>query len=366
MTQAITPAATEVATVAVCATKEAAGPTDNARTVLTANLSPGASRLTLKQPPFNWKAKDMYPGLFKLEIQVKKILMTKSYNIEDSDKVPTIMNSLGHEELHFVQILNEDEKKDASQVQGFFFNKLNEKSRPQHKETILSLQYSILSREEHETAKEWIGWLRIKANECNYKGHDMCVKEQFQDMQMTMHSPKLSPKKITLVKHIIEEKVDRIKNWMWMNQLQMNHTKTELIKISNLLSKIDLDSITVRGITVNCSKKVKFLGAILDETFSFRQHVAAQTKLALYRIHLIRNVRKYLTVATTKMIMCAIVLSQLDCINSILTNISPSTTKPYKKSRTKLLELSTKRPNGPVPNLYKTASLATNQMQESF
>ena len=125
--------------------------------------------------------------------------------------------------------------------------------------------------------------------------------------------------KHTLVKHTIEEKVDRIKNWMYMNHLQMNDTKNEFITFgtSILLSKKDLDSITVEGITVNCSKTAKFLGAFLHETLSFRQHVATGPKLAPHGIQLIKNLRKYLTMATTKMLMHALIISQLDCINSI-------------------------------------------------
>ena len=152
-----------------------------------------------------------------------------------------------------------------------------------------------------------------------------------------------SPKKI----------VDRIKYWMCMNHLQMNYIKTEFINIGtpHLLSKKDLDSITVGGTTVSCSKTVKFLGSLLDETLSFMQHVAAQAKLALYGIHLTKHVRKYLTTATTKMLMCALVLSQLDCINSILTNTSLTPTNLIKKSRTKLPKSSTKRLNGPLQHL---------------
>ena len=44
-----------------------------------------------------------------------------------------------------------------------------------------------------------------------------------------------------------------------------------------------------------------------------------------------KNVRKYLTITTTKMLMYALVLSQLDCISSILTNTSLSATKPYQE-----------------------------------
>ena len=44
-----------------------------------------------------------------------------------------------------------------------------------------------------------------------------------------------------------------------------------------------------------------------------------------------KNVRKYLTMVTTKMLMCTLVLSQLDSIKCILTNTSLTTSKPYEK-----------------------------------
>ena len=137
-----------------------------------------------------------------------------------------------------------------------------------------------------------------------------------------------------------------------MSHLQMNDTKTEFITFGtpHLLSKKDLDSITAGGTTVSCSNTVKFLGAFLDETLSFKQHVAAWAKLALWDTpH--QKCKKISCNSHHKMLMCTFVLSQLDCINSILTNTSLTTTKPYKKSRTKLPKLSTKRLNGPVQHL---------------
>ena len=107
---------------------------------------------------------------------------------------------------------------------------------------------------------------------------------------------------------------------------------------SNLFSKKDLDSITV-----NCSKMVKFLGAFLDEALSFRQHVAAWAKLPCYGIHLIKNVRKYLTIATTKMVMSVHILSQVDCINLILTNTSLSITQPYQKVQNQAAQIICKK-----------------------
>ena len=57
------------------------------------------------------------------------------------------------------------------------FSVHNEKFRPLHKKTILSLQYCKLSREEKENTKEWMGRL-IKANEHKYKKKDRCLKEK--------------------------------------------------------------------------------------------------------------------------------------------------------------------------------------------
>ena len=80
---------------------------------------------------------------------------------------------------------------------------------------------------------------------------------------------------------------------MCMNHLQMNGTKTEFITFgtNHLLNKKNLDSITFGDTTVNSSKTIKFLGVLLDETLSFKQHVATHAKSALYGIHLIKNVR---------------------------------------------------------------------------
>ena len=49
------------------------------------------------------------------------------------------------------------------------FEVVSEKFKPQYNETILSLQYNNLIREQGENAEEWLGHLRIKANECKYK-----------------------------------------------------------------------------------------------------------------------------------------------------------------------------------------------------
>ena len=44
--------------------------------------------------------------------------MTNNYNIQESKRVPIILNWLGWEGLILVQILNDEEKKSVKQMQG--------------------------------------------------------------------------------------------------------------------------------------------------------------------------------------------------------------------------------------------------------
>ena len=70
-------------------------------------------------------------------------------------------------------------RKRKMQIKHRAFNILSEKFRPQHNENILPIKYSMLSWEEYESRKEHMGWLRFKANECDYKECDRCLEEQF-------------------------------------------------------------------------------------------------------------------------------------------------------------------------------------------
>ena len=47
-----------------------------------------------------------------------------------------------------------------------------EKFKLQHNETILSLQSCKLIREDKGSTEEWMGCIRVKVNECEYKEKD--------------------------------------------------------------------------------------------------------------------------------------------------------------------------------------------------
>ena len=51
--------------------------------------------------------------------------------------------------------------------------------KPQHNETILSLQYCKLNRKKKESAQEWMGELNIKAIDCKCQKYDGRLEKKF-------------------------------------------------------------------------------------------------------------------------------------------------------------------------------------------
>ena len=88
------------------------------------------------------------------------------------------MSWLGHEGLQFMQIFNDTEQEKCRPSAGLF-EVASEKFKPQHNETILSMQYCKLTREQNENAEEWMGRIRLKVIECSFKERDRRLKEQF-------------------------------------------------------------------------------------------------------------------------------------------------------------------------------------------
>ena len=134
------------------------------------------------------------------------------------------------------------------------------------------------------------------------------------------------------INQIIENDIEKIKMWMEDNQLKMNNAKTEFIVIgtSSSLQKNTLDHIEMGNTKIQQSSNIKFLGILLDETLSFKDHIQNRSKKANYNLRLVRNIQKYIDTDSTKMLLCTLVLSQLDYANSILSRSPKTIIKPYQ------------------------------------
>ena len=130
----------------------------------------------MKQPTFNWEAEDKYSKTQNIQVRGKWYISNIQYTSGRTASSGT--HWLGRKVLKFIESLASEEKDTCSTLEGLF-KILTNKFRLQFNETIISLQFCKLSRQDGENAEEWIGRLRLSTIECNYKEIDRQIKEQF-------------------------------------------------------------------------------------------------------------------------------------------------------------------------------------------
>ena len=88
--------------------------------------------------------------------------------------------------------------------------------------------------------------------------------------------------------------LDKIIEWMNINRLKINPTKTELMYIASRwqMKKCVEKSIRVGADRVDRTAKVKLLGVWLDEHLSFEHHIMQKCKNAMLSIYKIRNLKE--------------------------------------------------------------------------
>lgn len=125
----------------------------------------------------------------------------------------------------------------------------------------------------------------------------------------------------------LESVVDKVRDWMKSHKLILNDNKTELLvfrpKSAGNTHFIPHD-LTVGDETIQCCETARNLGALFDNTMSMAQQINNLCRASYFHLRAIGRVRKFLDQATTKQLAHALIISRLDCHNSLLYGI-PST-----------------------------------------
>ena len=133
----------------------------------------------------------------------------------------------------------------------------------------------------------------------------------------------------------MEDSSINIKSWMDANRLKMNGSKTEFIMFGHhkQLQKFITSSFNIDGDSVNRLHIVKYLGALLDEELTLKQHTSIQYKCksAMYGIHRIKSVRSSLTAEAAEILALGTVISHSDCANAIFIGLPQCSLKSYKE-----------------------------------
>ena len=130
----------------------------------------------------------------------------------------------------------------------------------------------------------------------------------------------------------IENTLSNVSDWMSANRLKLNPSKTEVIVFGSqqMLTKQSTRNINVAGDVINVGCSIKYLGAHLDASLTFKDFISHKCRAAVTSIRNISQIRKFIDVKIAKQLACALVLSHLDYSNSILCGLPATTIKPLQ------------------------------------
>ena len=114
-----------------------------------------------------------------------------------------------------------------------------------------------------------------------------------------------------------------MRSWLLTHKLMFKDSKTEFLIIGTRqqLSKIQIDSVKVGGVDIKPVEKVRNLGSWFDNHMSMNVHVGKVCSKAFRGLYNIRQIRKFLSMDSTKTLIHAFVTSHLDYCNSLLAGI---------------------------------------------
>ena len=82
-----------------------------------------------------------------------------------------------------------------------------------------------------------------------------------------------------------------VKSWMDENHLKMDSDKTEFLVVGShrMVCKCELDTITVTGDSIQRSRCIKYLGTLIDDKLSFKEHIKRKCGMAMGNIQTQEN-----------------------------------------------------------------------------
>ena len=138
--------------------------------------------------------------------------------------------------------------------------------------------------------------------------HHLCAD----DFQIYFSFP---PSELQIAVTKIQEDLDRIRDWAILNKLELNTKKTQAIVIGakSLLNSIHtFPTLILNDQPLSFSSSVKNLGITIDQTLSWKPHIAQLSRRTISSLKLFQSSRHLLTHSTRKLLISSIIFPHFD------------------------------------------------------
>jgi hypothetical protein len=128
-----------------------------------------------------------------------------------------------------------------------------------------------------------------------------------------------SAKDTSEIERVLNTELELIHNWLHLNKLFLNLTKTELVLFGTgaNLAKVTNFQVTIGHYQLKRVMEYKYLGVFLDDSLTWKSHVEYITTKVGKRLGLLRRTRKDLTANAANMIYKTFILPILDYCDSV-------------------------------------------------
>ena len=118
----------------------------------------------------------------------------------------------------------------------------------------------------------------------------------------------------------LQNNINRIRNWMGINKLQLNSEKTELLIIGSKaeLQKVKINELKLGNDIIIPKPTVRNLGVMMDNELKMADHIQYTSKKCYAALRNIYKIRRFITVDATKQLVHACVISNIDYCNVLL------------------------------------------------
>ena len=117
-------------------------------------------------------------------------------------------------------------------------------------------------------------------------------------------------KSLTDIKENLVPDTKSILNWFRLNSLKANPEKFQFMILGDKFHH--KRELKINSIKVEVSNDVLLLGITIDKKLTFKQHVENLCRKAQYKLHVLRRIRKFLTIKKAKMLGNAFIDSQFN------------------------------------------------------